>query len=235
MSRRAGRCVLICLLAAASLGIGGCPAIGWVVAQFDRPKEQKALYKLPRGKRVLVLAESRGGPADYEMFQRDVTRFLNSELRKQGLVKETISYGYLSALRSRMPDYRNVPISVIGQKAGAEMVIYVEIEKLALKDNPADDMWHGQVEARVKVITADRGVTGDEARLWPQHPPNGHPVKTPDRDPVAFTESGYGPRLARFLAAQMADCIAKLFYTHELEGFDAWDKKASGEKEDIIQ
>ena len=222
------------LLLPMALGLTGCPAVAWIFGVIQGPKEKKALFDLPDDKRVLVLAEDRMQMGGAETVQRELTGFLNQALLSQELVREVVPYSALAALRAETPDFHRLHIAEVGQRLGADVVIYVNVLKFALKDNPADVLWRGHCEVAVKVIQCPAGVKRGKARLWPDHPPRGHPVSH-DRAPKADTSSGYEEALSRTLAAETADKIAKLFYTHELKGLEAWEHKPTGGDPRVLQ
>jgi len=196
-------------------GVGGCAVISWTVAQFKRPKKVKALYELPRNRRVLVLVESRPDDGAYESVQRDLTGFLNGQLLGHKLAREVVPYAQLMAFRASTGDYHSLEVVKLGREFKADMVLCVDIVQFALKDNPEDVLWHGRFAARVRVVKVAEGIVRSEARLWPKGP-FGHLVAPVVRDPVADPSPNYGARLARHLASEMADRVAKVFYTHSL-------------------
>jgi len=217
-----------------AIGLRGCAIPAWIAGIIQGPKEREALYDLPDIKRVLVLAEDRMQMGGTESVQRELTGFLNQALLHKKLVREVVPYSALAALRAETPDFRRLYITEVGQRLDADVVIYVNILKFALKDNPADVLWRGHCDVAVKVFQCPAGIKRDKARLWPDHPPRGHPVSH-DRDPKADTSSGYEKALARTLAAETADKIAKLFYTHELKGIEAWERKPTGGDPRVLQ
>lgn len=196
-----------------SLAMSGCAVIAYVTAKIRGPKKIPAECTLPDDTRTLVLVDAQ---SSREKVKRFLTNALNKELTSRGLVDEIVPYEDIVALRLATPGYNRLKASEIGEKLKAKTVIHVHITKFALKDNRQDVMWHGQVEARVKVIAVP------VKRLWPRDRPAGVLVGPVGQDETIDLSSTYASKLTAVLCIQMADTVAKLFYEHEAEGAEAW-------------
>ena len=207
----------------------GCttPLISYIAGQLQRPKKVEAKYELPDDKVVLVLAENRTDARSYENIKRKLTDALNEQLVERDLAKRTIPYDDIMRFRLSTPGYHKMEIKEICKRLGADLVIYVHIDKFLLKDDTSD-VWRGQISTTVFVKDRD-------SRLWPEDLPGGHVVKPIERRPSTGSSPTYGDRLAGLLAGQMADRIAKLFYDHRLSGVDAYEGKATDDSEKILQ
>lgn len=219
----------------ATMFSGGCAVIAWPFGQFAPAKKIKAMYELPKDKRICVLVENRTYGGSLESVKRNLTSYLNAELQKHSLAREVVSYDNLIDFRLSTPNYNSMSVAEIGQKFNANMVLYVHIDKFTLKDNLSDTLWHGQCKATVKVIKVAPGITRYKARLWPKDRLDGYPVKPVDRDVVANSSPNYGAQLAQKLSMQMADHIAKVFYDHRLSGIDGREGRVTDDREKILQ
>ena len=227
-----GSRIVVVIAAVLALSVGGCvlPIISWITANLAPPKKQKALYELPKSNCILVLATDKSVGGQHESAKRDVTEFLSALLLEHKLTRRVVSYDDLMAFRLATPRFALLTPAEVGKKFGADIVLHVAIEQFSLKDN-AGGAWHGKVEAMVQVIDAG----GEEERtLWPEDRPAGHPVSVA-RTPTISSSPTYGNHLAKVLAAQTADGIAKLFYDHKLTGIDARAGKASGGDGQVLQ
>ncbi len=196
----------------------GCGApIAWLVAQFAPPQKIEPVYEFPKNKKVLVFVDDLLNPVSYIAVKNDLTKKLNRQLTEHGIVKDVISYDRLMDLKGAMPKFNQLAISEVGNKLGADVVLYVQIDKFSLKDDEESPLWHGNFEATIRMVDVDKG------RLWPKDRPSGYPVepvKTPTQDNLSTT---YGSELASQLATMMADKIAKLFYEHEVTVHTGWE------------
>jgi len=206
----------LCLAAATSLN--GCAPVAYLTALIHGPEKIDAKFELPKDKTTLVLVDSYDS---HEMMKRVLTQAVSKQLRDRGLVTTTIPYNAITALRMITPEsFNRMAVTEIGRKLGAEIVICVHINKFALKDNDADVMWHGQIEARVKVVA----VTDDNtsARLWPDDRPAGHPVGPVERPEATDSSPSYASIMTKSLALELADELTRLFYKHERTGINAY-------------
>lgn len=202
---------------AAALSLNGCAVIAYLTAQIHGPEKIEAKFDLPKDKTTLVLVDSYGS---HEMAKRLLTEAVSKQLCDRGLVKKTIPYNDIIALRMITPEFNRLAVTEIGRKLGAETVICVHISKLALKDNPADVLWHGQMEARVKVVAVTDD--NDSARLWPDDRPAGYPIGPIERRESTDNSLTYASQLTKSLSLEAADELTRLFYKHDRTGIHAY-------------
>ena len=210
MKRPALKLAMSMLLAAAAASCGGCTQlIAWMAAQFTPPKKIKPLYEVPKDKKILVLVEDRPFPSPYHV-KYQLTQRVNQKLIEQKIIREAIPYDRVQDL-STARDYQQLAVSQIGQKLGADLVLYIQVEDFALKDNPYSPLWRARLKTSVKFVDVQTG-----ERLWPKTTTgtSGHPVKTAE---YSHTEdpSITGDLVVNTLAEETADRIAKFFYEHE--------------------
>jgi hypothetical protein len=188
--------------------LGGCqPTIAWFTAQFAPPQKVEAIYKPPKDKKVLVFVDDLRCPVSYDPLKADLTEQLNRHIKEQKLAAETIPYERLVDLMAATPNFNQLHVPDVGQKLSAELVLYVEITKFSLKDNEGSPLWQGKLGVSVKWVDA----TG---RIWPRDRPDGYPLPSVDLPSVENAAVTYGSEVAKELANQMADKVAKLFYDH---------------------
>ena len=214
------------LLVPAMLCLQGCAAIGWMVNAFAPPKKVDAIFKLPEGKKVLVFVDDLLRPVDYEPVKAELTEGINRQLEAHDLAKETIAYEDLLTLMAATPEFNELAVSEIGERLGADIVLYVEIDEFALKDDEVSPLWHGRLAAGVRVVDAKDATPGSDddamgARLWPDDRAGGYPVRPVEIPAHAASSDGHGAQLSQTLAAVMADRVAKLFYKHEITAREA--------------
>ena len=210
MKRPALKLAMSMLLVAAAASCGGCTQlIAWMAAQFTPPKKIKPLFEFPKDKKILVLVEDRPFPSPYHV-KYQLTERVNQKLREQKILREPIPYDRVQDLATAR-DFQQLAISQVGQKLGADLVLYVQVEDYALKDNPYSPLWHARLETSVWVVDVQTG-----EKLWPKTSTknSGHRVKPSE---YSHTEdpSITGDLVVNTLSEETADRIAKLFYEHE--------------------
>ena len=232
---RIGTAVTVLLLCAGIVSIGsmtGCTTLwfAWLAAGLDKGEKVEAEYVIPKGKRVLVIVESPSHVTSRELLHRGIAIGVTSRLLANDLVDDVVDYADFVALSQATSRFEGLTTAEIGQRLGADLVIYVFLERFSLKDNPSDVIWHGRCEGWVKVIDASPGVTIDNARLWPlDRLAGGFPAAAPDRDDVVNSSRQYGDRLTRALTDAMAESIVNLFQSHYRTGLDRRDSSPTGE------
>lgn len=219
-------CGILSLVAAASL-LGCGPIIGWTVNAFAPPQKVDAIYKPPPKKKILVFVDDLLNPVSYEPVKAELTQQLNRHLQENKIAGQTVSYQDMLVLIAATPEFNRLAVSEVGQRLGADIVLYVRIDRFSLKDNEAVPLWQGRLHATVRMVDVELG------RLWPDDRPDGYPLRPVSPPAETNPSSRYGEVLSKRLARQMADRIAKLFYDHEISAVEARELEKQ-EKEDIF-
>ncbi|MBI5722861.1 MAG: hypothetical protein HZA50_02805 [Planctomycetes bacterium] len=199
--------LLICMLPAAAMS-AGCNYLGGFLLAFQPPTPVDAKYKIERGKKILVLVDDPKNIAPYERLKNRMATSLNKQLTDNNVAASTVPHERLTNLMLSTHDFNNLRVSEIGQKLGADIVIYVKLEKFSLKDEPTTTIWNARLGTSVKVVDS-RG-----KKLWPtgQNTFDVEPIELPSEDK---SDPNFAEELTNRLADKMADRIAKLFYNHK--------------------
>jgi hypothetical protein len=196
------------LVPVAALAVGGCAGVAWMVTQFAPPQQVKALYKPPPGKTILVFVDDILNPVPYEPVKGELTDQINEKLLTHKIATMTIPHEAMMQLMSVTKDFDRLSVAEVGQKLKADLVLYVHIDKLSLKEDAQSPLWQGQLQATIRLVDVSAG------RLWPQDRPEGHAVPPAQTPPTDNPSSIYGEQVARDLAGQMAEHIVAVFYDH---------------------
>ena len=214
-SMLSARAITILLLLTAMIATGCGPTIGWMVNAFAPPKKIEAVYEPPEGKTILVFVDDMKNPVSYEPVKAQLTESLNAMLEENKVAAATVPYRKLLELMSASRDFNRMAVGEVGQKLGADMVLYVIVEEFSLKENEMTPLWQGKLATTVRIVDTAEG------RLWPDDRPEGYPVRPVETSPRADSSPRYGEVLSKVLAAKMADRIAKLLYDHKIPAFEA--------------
>lgn len=204
------------VLIAAGGMIGGCApgALGWL-ASWLPPDAVDAVYELPKDKTVLVMVDDPKGLGRDASIALDMANALNDQLLKHKVAKNVVPQRKLLFEMARTSAFHQLPISQIGKLLEADIVLYVKIERFALKDNRLSPIWHGELGASVKVVSVADG------RLWPTDRHGGYLM--PEINSPRQSDDGgkrMGEKITMKIAKEMADKIAKLFYKHAGKAHD---------------
>ena len=199
-------------LLAMCMSVTSCNYLVPAAYMIDGPPSIDAQYTLPDQKTV-VFVDDRSNILSRTQLRAVIGDKVATDLMSKGLVSETIaSRDALSIARKDETVKKPMPISEIGQRAGAETIIYVKIQEFALSE--PGGLSRPSALASVKVID----VTG-RSRLYP--PPSeltGQLVTTNMREVgTDLYQSTAGRRqIEDSLAAEIGAEVAKLFYKHEV-------------------
>ena len=206
------RLAAVVVLGAVLAGTGGCTqTLAYMMAMFAPPKKVSALYEPPKGKKYLVFVDDHPSPVSWEPIKHELASRIGRRLQQEKIASGIIPYERLQDLSSSR-DFERMSIAEAGQKLGADVVLYVQIDQFALRESPYSPLWQGRLATSVWLVDARQ-----PQRLWPKDVPEktGHPVPPVETKPVESPSPTYGEVVAKDLAEQMADRIAKLFYNHE--------------------
>lgn len=199
------------LLTALGMVLAGCPVVGWMATAFAPPKKVKAVFDLPPKKAILVFVDDYYHVTEFEAIKMDLAREINKGLIRNKLAARTIDYDRVLDLQGNMPYFRRLKVSEIGQRLGADLVLYIVIDRFSLHDNDTSLLWRGKLQVSVRVVDAKTG-----ERLWPgDRRDDGYPVPAVELPSVDDSSANYEERLSRELAEKMADRVVKLFYKHK--------------------
>jgi len=203
------RAVLIVLLAALALSHNSCAVIAWLAAQFSPPEKVAPEYQPARGKTILVFVDDVLNPVSYEPIKIELANLVGEHLLAAKVAGKTIPYSRLADLIASTPKFNLLAVSEVGQRLGADIVLYVQIDEFALRDRSARQLWRGKLRTTVRLVDVEAG------RLWPTDRPAGHVLPAVETPTTVETSSTQADEITRSLAGQMSDQIAKLFYEHK--------------------
>jgi len=211
------RLVVGAALAVPILAAGGC-AIAGLVAEAAGPtlEAEHELADVP----TLIMVEDRGLRLEDPALPTFLANAIAADLRDHGAlgraeILEQSELGRLSGEFGR--EFNSLGIDEIGQRVGAQQVLYVEVQRVQLERAPG--LWEPRVSAGVKVIDA----VGRERVYPPVESIEGVAVRPRGR-PVVATLPAHAPdgpdrayRLSvlEALAQRLATRVGQLFYDHK--------------------
>jgi hypothetical protein len=204
------------LLAVLAMSQCSCGAVEYFVAKFAPPEKVEAEYAVPKGKTAVVFVDDMLNPLSYPSLKTELSRMIGEDLVKNEVVAKVVAYDRLADLASSTPTFNSLSVGEIGQKLGADLVFYVQIDEFDLRDPAASQLWKGHLQVTVRLVDVTKG------RLWPTDRPAGFAVPPAETPTSAESSESYGEQLATTLATITADSVAKLFYKHEKPQETAW-------------
>ena len=152
-------------------------------------------------------------PAERYMFDAITQELLRNEAAHKIIPRETILQ-----LRQSDPDFQRRGCREIGEKAGAEQVLWIEVQDCLADPQISSASDAVYLIVTVKVINVLETEHRTRVRLWPT---------SPDGEQVGVTmsgaeavESNTEDEITKRLADRLAVEVAKLFYDHDLGDFE---------------
>lgn len=216
MSRLPLAFVTMVLLAMLAVSDCSCAAVKYMVAKFAPPEKVEPEYTVPPGKTALVFVDDMLNPLSYPALKAELSRMIGEELVKNKVVAKVVPYDRLADLASSTPTFNSLAVGEIGQKLGADLVFYVQIDEFDLRDPAAPQLWKGHLQVTVRLVDPTKG------RLWPTDHPAGLTVPAAETPTSTESSESYGEQVATTLAGMTADSVAKLFYKHEKPAETNW-------------
>jgi len=187
----------------------GCRAMAATWTVFFPKETVPAEFELPPAKKVLVFPDDMFSPLSYPPAKRSLAKKLNDILAEKKLAADLIPYDELRDLAADDADFNKLEVATVGRKLGADLVIYIVLDPLMLKDAPEDSLWHGRFGGRVRVVDVRKG------RIWPEESV-GRQVSIVEQ-PADNASETYGEKLALTLGAKLGEKIGFLFAEHKEE------------------
>lgn len=166
-------------------------------------------FVLTRG-RLLVLIDDFDDLVTQPRAVEEVHKTVSANLLKMLINDQVIPYKDWQELRQNTKDYDKLSIRAVGEKLGAEQVLYLRVTRFALSDEPGAEIYRGRFEVRVKVVTTQQI---RNARLWPEREDLGRKVVgTTEPEPMDGDRSAF--EVTRELSIKLGQAVTKLFYGH---------------------
>lgn len=195
---------VICIYACST----GCQSLAGFWVGMQGGEEIKAEYELSDGP-LLILFDDRSGRIDRPQALRQAHKKVSDLFAEQEVNTRVIPFTEWQRFQQSADKYDRLTIREIGERMGAEQVIYVGVEKFATQSQEGAPIYQGVFEARVKVISTDR--TRD-VRIWPRDGAGYRVVVSTDPTPMdGDTSEG---DVADELGTKMGEKVAKLFFDH---------------------
>ncbi len=171
----------------------------------------EAKFKLTKGKLAVIVDDPQGFVVTPVTFREFHDKFVEA-LRANGIESKVIPFEEWQQLRQRDPDYNTDKMTrrLIGEKLGADQVLFLNVTDFRLKKEPAAPIYEGRFAVRVAIYSTERK---RDVRLWPLQSDGEDVVVTTKPGPSDADDSAGD--ISRQLADEMADSVAKLFYDHK--------------------
>jgi hypothetical protein len=190
------------------LPCSGCVQTAALWANITGGDVIEPLYTLTKGP-LLILIDDRDIKVTEPHAIRQVHKIISDAFLEYRVNRRVVPLEDWRALRRSAKNYDRLTIREIGEKLGADQVLYISVDRFALRAEPGVPLFKGEFVVRVKVLSTQRK---PDVRLWPRLD-SGHRVAATTPSISSEGDKSAGD-VARELAAKLGDAVAMLFYQH---------------------
>ncbi|MBU0719561.1 MAG: hypothetical protein KJ749_15060 [Planctomycetes bacterium] len=167
---------------------------------------------------ILILVDDADNCCDSPEAKSALIDELSQQLLKNKAAARIIPRQTLEGLRQAEPGFEARGCREVGELAGAEQVIWIEVRDFLAQEQIYDVDHAAQFSVTVKVINVLEKDRRSRVRLWPTSP-RGHQISVSlSGSEVMMAKTRQ--TIARELASRLAVDVAKLFYDHVLDDFE---------------
>ncbi len=203
------------LLGSVSCGFSGGQALYWT-GLFKGPKIEPEHVLDDRV--LLILVDDPDERVHWPQTLSYVTELVRRKLLDNEIVSHVLAADTVYRLQAAHADFNTRGCREIGRMAGADQVLWLEVRDFYARQEISDIDVAARLAVTVKLINSGEQKDGTKVRVWPvQH--SGRRVSA-ELTAGEVTRAKGVDKIARLLADQVADKVAKLFYEHTADDFD---------------
>lgn len=202
------------------LAVTGC---GYTAGQalywtgLFRPPKVEAEHILD-DRSLLILVDDPDEQVEWPQTLDYLATLLRSKLVEHKLVTHVLPTDTVKRLRATHADFDTQSCQRIGALAGADQVLWLEVRDFYARTEISDVDVAARLAVTVKVIDARDQGEHAKVRIWPVHP-RGRRISA-ELSPGVVTRAKASDMIARLLAEEVADKVAKLLYEHRADEFE---------------
>lgn len=198
----------VCLCIVTLMMSGGCIKLAALWTNMTGGDIVKAEFKPASGPLLIFIDDSRSQITEPRA-ERDLHKKISAVFLENDVNKKVIPYQELAHFRQMEKDFDKLSPRYIGEKLGADQVIYINVERFTIQSEPGAPIFKGDFAVRVKVLSTERK---HDVRLWPREESGRLVAVTTPAIPSDSEKSA--TEYAGKLADKLGEKVAKLFYEH---------------------
>jgi hypothetical protein len=202
---------LLLFLPLAACFLPACNIVGPAVVLIHGPEKTAAQHELDPKRTTVFFVDDRGNRLDRRALRRTIAVTAQTVLMKEGVLdeKKVVDAAATLMLVSNEPAGEPMDIVTLGKSIGAEVVVYITVDRFMLSADSAT--FQPTATLRVKVIDC----INTPARIWPEEPEGKAVVVTmPQRQGQAPRNASDAMRAQDRLAEECGRSVAELFFRH---------------------
>ena len=143
---------------------------------------------------------------------------LSQELLRTESATKVVPIETEESLRQTRPDFVKLTCREIGELAGAEQVVWIEVQDFLAEEDITDATNAAYFAVTVKVLNPTEKTARHRVRVWPDSR-EGHYLSANMTGAAVLAEKTKDA-ISKQLTAKLAVNIARLFHDHQLEDFE---------------
>lgn len=199
---------VLLVLAGCWLSCAGCVQTAALWANITGGDVIEPEYTLTRGP-LLVLIDDRDSSIAEPQAIRHVHKTISDAFLQYGINRQVVPFADWQTLQRTAKDYDRLSVRQIGEKLGADQVLYLRVDRFTLRGEPGAPLFKGEFAVRVKVLSTERQ---SDIRLWPREEAGRSVLATTHPVPADGDQSAGD--VSRELAENLGWAVTKLFYEH---------------------
>ena len=217
---------LICNAAAKKPGSAKPRCGGWMISLLILPivalcgacgnEKVDAKFRLTAGS-VMVFVDDMHERVDWPPARRYLWDDLSQELLRTESATKVVPIQTEESLRQTHPDFVKLSCREIGELAGAEQVVWIEVQDFLAEEDITDATNAAYFAVTVKVLNPTEKTDRRRVRVWPDSP-EGHYLSA-NMTGAGVMGAKTKDAIAKELTAKLAVSISRLFHDHQLEDF----------------
>lgn len=177
----------------------------------------EAKFRLSAGP-VMVFVDDVHERMDWPPARRYLWDDVSQELLRTQSAAKVVPIETEESLRQTLPDFEKRSCREIGELAGAEQVVWIEVQDFLAEEDITEAANAAYFAATVKVLNPLEKTDRHRVRLWPDSP-EGHYINV-RMTGAAVVGAKSKDAISKELTAKLAVNIARLFHDHQLEDFE---------------
>lgn len=177
----------------------------------------EAKFRLTAGP-VMVFVDDVHERVDWPPARRYLWEDVSQELLRTKSATKVVPIETEESLRQTLPDFVKRSCREIGELAGAEQVVWIEVQDFLAEEDITDATNAAYLAATVKVLNPLEKTDRRRVRLWPDSP-EGQYVSV-RMTGAAVVGAKTKDAISKELTAKLAVNVARLFHDHKLEDFE---------------
>jgi hypothetical protein len=194
------------LLLLSLLASPGCTQFASAWANITGGDVIEPEFKLTQGPLLVLIEDARGDVSDPRAI-RELYGTISDIFLEFKVNHRVIPWEEQERLAKNEKNYAKLSVREIGEKLGAEQVLYIRVEKFVLQSEPGAPIFKGEFITRVKVLGTKQE---RDVRLWPREPTGRRFSVT--TMPISSEGEKAAADVAKELAIKMGQAITEVFY-----------------------